>query len=606
MTETTTQPSAARRVTDHSLIQSLTPRGGKPVAVAAITAFVGPSNSGKTETLRDILRLAANFDPSERDRSSEEEPQPIVLSDLNFVPKLTVERVTQGLTVIDSDSAGETVVQSIGPDLKTPHKRTINRDLQNILYRPVMNAKSIWKSPLGNLMQLRLAYVGPDDRKRLVAPTLAASPLQGPENLLQMLHYADDSIHQALSDAFAAAFDGMQVHLDTSEQINLTLRVAREFPAPTDDPIANVRQQRQLRSMDEEGDAYQSFAAIILTMLLGQGRVILIDQPEAFLQPSQSRFLGRWIAANTSRLACQVFVATRDVAFLSGLSEGSTGMTVVRTKRKENITSFHSIPQDTVRSLARFPLFTMQDAMRLLFCDGAIVVAEADDQVVYETAARRLPKSSNIGFMNAAGARNVALVTSVLRQCGLTVCSVVELDVLRSEKELGDLIEAATGSPALEPWMATRERLAKHVEGSLDEQVIAESSNEMEDFLDQIKSGAPTPPPVQTTAKADDRSSEWNRLKDERLTWLPHELRVWVEELLEDLKRQGVFVSPKGRLEAWLDCGVLNRRDWVNQAMQKLHRGECPAELEAFVTDLLAHLNSSSSPTRSARTGNRT
>src|SRR3990172_5438165 len=107
MSETTIQPTAsptppiARRAKDQSLIKSITPRGGQAVEVGAITAFIGPNNSGKTETLRDILRLAANFDPLAIDRSSEDGPRPIVLSDLNFVPKLSIERMMHGLKVVD-------------------------------------------------------------------------------------------------------------------------------------------------------------------------------------------------------------------------------------------------------------------------------------------------------------------------------------------------------------------------------------------------------------------------------------------------------------------------------------------------------------------------
>lgn len=599
-------PTVARRTTDQSLIRSITPRGGQAVEVGPITAIVGPNNSGKTETLRDILRLAANFDPLAIDRSSEDGPQPIVLSDLNLVPKLSLERLMHGLTVVDPNSSEGTVVQGVGPDLKTPQRHAISRELQNILYRPIMNAKSVWSSSLGDLMRLRMSYVGPGDHNRLVAPTLAASPLQGPENLLQVLHYAESNLHQGLTDAFAAAFGGMQIALDTSERINLSLRVGRQIPAAITDPIENQRKQQELRRIDEEGDAYQSFAAIVLTMLLGQGRVILIDQPEAFLQPHQARYLGRWIAANASGLACQVFTATRDVAFLQGLSEGAPGLTILRTERKEDITSFHSIPHEATRALARFPIFATQDALRLLFCDGAIVTPDADDRIVYETVANRLPTSNNIGFIHAAGTRNIGLVTKVMRQCGLPVCSVVELDVLQNEKDLGDLIQAASGSPPPQPWLATRERLARHVEGWFDEEAIRGSANEVESFLDQIKGDAAPSLASEPLAHEPGGSKNWGKLRHERLEWLPRELRMWVEELLEDLKRQGIFVSPKGRLEAWIESGSDDRRIWINQAMQMLHQGQCPTELQTFVTDLITNLKSTSSPTRSARAGNRT
>lgn len=184
-----------------------------------------------------------------------------------------------------------------------------------------------------------------------------------------------------------------------------------------------------------------------------------------------------------------MFVSTRDVALLQGLAEGTPGLTVLRSERKEDITSFHSIPSDATRALARFPIFATQQSLRLLFCDGAVVTADSDDRMIYETVACRLPSANNIGFVHAAGARNVGLVTKVLRQCGLPTCSVVELETLQSEKELSDLIQAASGSPPPQPWLATRDRLAKHVEGWFDEEAISATANEVESFLDQIKGG---------------------------------------------------------------------------------------------------------------------
>lgn len=177
-------PTIARRATDLSLIKSITPRGGQAVEVGSVTAIVGPNNSGKTETLRDILRLTANFDPLAVDRSSEEGPRPVVLSDLNFVPKLSLERMLHGLTVLDADSSEGTLVQGVGPDLKTPQQRAIGRELQNILYRPIMNAKSVWSSSLGDLMRLRVSYIGPGDYKRLVAPDTRRESTAGSRELV--------------------------------------------------------------------------------------------------------------------------------------------------------------------------------------------------------------------------------------------------------------------------------------------------------------------------------------------------------------------------------------------------------------------------------------
>jgi hypothetical protein len=592
--------------TSQSLIQSITPRGSEAVDVGTITAFVGPNNSGKTETLRDVLRLAANFDLLATDRSRDEEPQPVILSDLTFVPKLSVERMMIGLTVVDPDSAEGTLVQSIGPNLQTPHRRAINKDLRSILSRPIMTARSVWMTSLGDLMLLRSSYVGAEDHQRLVAPTSAVSPMQGPENLLQLLHYADPSIHEELDAAFSEAFVDQHIKLDASQQVDLTLRVGPSFPNELDDPIANVRQYQQFHSLDEEGAAYQSYAAVVLSLLLGQGRIIVLDQPAAGLRPEQAQRLGRWIANQALKLSCQVFIATSNVALLKGLSEGQADLAIIRLSRNNEITRFLPVPGPAGNYLAKFPLFASQDALKLLFCDGVVVTPESGDRVIYETVANRFCSAQNIGFIEALGVQNVYFVMDALRQCGLPVCSVVELEVFGSDKFFTELVKSATGSPPPQPWLATRERLASHVEGWFDQESLSADAHEVEDFLDQVKQGEPSTQTETREVTATDAARNWRKLRTERLEWLPRELRIWVEELIEDLKRSGVFVSPKGRLLAWMEFDAENRVAWLNQAMQSLHQGQCPAELRAFVGDLVTYLQSRSAPTRATRLSDRT
>ena len=166
-TEQTPAP-AAMRSADQALIKSLTPIGGSAVEVSPITVLVGSNNAGKTEILRDIPPLAANFDLNKAEVDADQEPQAVTLADLAFAPKLTVERVLFGLTVIDPDGREGAVVQGLGPNLKTPFRRAVGRELKNLLYRPIMSARSLWMTPLGALMPLRLSFVGLEDRRRLV------------------------------------------------------------------------------------------------------------------------------------------------------------------------------------------------------------------------------------------------------------------------------------------------------------------------------------------------------------------------------------------------------------------------------------------------------
>lgn len=589
------------------MIKSITPRGSDAVEVGALIAFVGPNNVGKTEILRDILRLGANFDLTALERSSEDEPQPIVLSDLAFVPKLTVERMMRGLTVVDAEHADGALVHGFAPNLRIPLRRSISKDLKNILYRPIMTARSVWMSSLGQIMSLRMAYFSPDDRQQVAEPTDLQSPVEAPENLIQSLFYAEPAVHEALTDAFSEVFDGMHIKLDASERVSATLRIAAgPFPAETDDPIANVRQYEPLRMLHKEGDAYQSVAGILLTILVGQGRVVLLDHPESFLHPEQARRLGCWIAQHAADYACQVFLTTSSESFLDGLTEAHTVPTILRTSRRENTTQLHAVPPDPTKAIARFPLFSTQGALGALSCEGVVVAPEDRDRVIYQTVARRFSDAQNLRFLQAIGAKNLPFVAGAFRQAGVPVCVIAELDVFRTEKDFTELVKAVTGDAPPQSWLATRDRLANHVDGAFDDQALSRSAHEVESFLAKIeKADIPVNPDVAASSAATS-ARNWEKLRQERLEWLPREVRIWVEELIEDLKRKGIFVSPRGHLQAWLELDVKDPTVWLNNAMQSLHVGRCPSELQAFVGDVVSYLRASAAPARPTRLGNRT
>jgi len=153
--------------TQHLLIQTLTPHVGNSFDVGTVTVFTGPNNSGTSEVLHDIARLAGKFDPRLADRETGDTPTTRVLNDLTLVPKLTLDRLLTGLTTYDSEAADEVTVQGLGPDLRTPQRRNVGPEIRNILYRPVITARAIWSSLLGEFMPLRVFYLTSDDRRAL-------------------------------------------------------------------------------------------------------------------------------------------------------------------------------------------------------------------------------------------------------------------------------------------------------------------------------------------------------------------------------------------------------------------------------------------------------
>jgi predicted ATPase len=592
--------------TQHLLIKSLAPHVGDSFDLGTVTVFTGPNNSGTTEVLHDIARLVAKFDPRAGEREEGDTPTTHVIDDLTFVPKLKMERLLFGLTMSDSDAAEEVVVQGLGPDLKTPHRRTIGSEIRNTLYRPVITARSIWNSSLGEFLPLRLFYLTPDDRHRTVEPSPARAPVQAPESLLQELQYASERTHSELDAAICEAFDGLHVLLDDTKRIHLSLRTTMSLPDQASDAIEAVRQFEAMTALEDQGDGIKCLVSVVLSMLLGQGRAILLDHPDAFLHPQQSRHLGEWIAAQAAKLGCQVFIATRDPAFIAGLHQGKTDVALVTLTRTDDSTLLRPVSAEASQHLVQFPLLANQHAINALFCDSAVVIPENDDQVIYELVARRELGATRVGFYHAHGGANVTLVTQALRHAHVPVCVVTELDVFQDADTFCRLVEAVTGAPPLPPWLATRERLASHLEGWHDEEKLSKNTDEVESFLDQLKDGVEAEEAAKLQSERDEKFTKWQHFKRDRLGGLPHDLRVWVEELIDELKRKGIFVSTQGRLQEWIadNASPSERANWFTSAIEMVEQGKCPADLRAFVADLVAFASIASAP-RAARRGNR-
>jgi hypothetical protein len=583
---------ATRATGDHLLVKSITPDGGDAIEVGTITAFVGHNNAGKTEALRDLLRLAANVEISGEQPASGEEADTRLIHDLQFVPKLSIDRMSRGLKSLTDGKGEGLLLQGMGPDMKSPHRHSVAADIKNVLYRPILTARSVRMTSLGELMPMRVAFISPDQYGELLAPTMANSPTRPPENLLQALLDAPQEIHDELDTAFGQAFPGLHVRLDATERVNLCLRLGSEIPEPSNDPIEAVQQYAALRRADQEGDGCRGYLTVLLAMLLGQGRIILLDQPEAYLHPDQARRLGRWIAENAVRLGCQVFVSTHNSALLAGLLDGETDVLIVRLKRNGTAISARAVPSDTSEVFAKSPLFAYQNTMDCLLREGVVLVPSTEDRVVYETVARQILKAHNLTFVHTHGSPNLSSFLKVMHRAGVPACVVAQLDALRSEEGFCDLIRSATGQDPPAPWLATRERLARYVEGMFDTRDLSGGAHEVENLLEQFKAGNLQEDTLEGTAAGGIPADKWSQLQREHLSGLPQEVRVWVEELLEELKGKGIFLSPKGGYQGWIPPSAKGVHPELrfNAALNSLCRGECPADLRAFVTEIVGHV----------------
>ena len=575
------------------LIKSLMSQSGQTVEVGRVTVMVGANNTGKTEALRDIFRLITNAEPGQGSLQFGTQPHTIVLRDLELAEGLSQAQLLRGLQAVVDDEVEETHIAGLGPTLRGSFHRTIGADAWHALRRPRLEARALWKTGLSDLLMLRVTYLDAPTRLAAIETSPAISPADLPENLLQALEQAHPAVHEELRKAVGFILRGQQIQLDETQRVRLTLRMASALPARSEDPVEAVQQMSRIAPLEDQGDGCKNIVAIILGLLLGEGRAVLIDQPEAFLHPIQARMLGEWIGQQAQRLYCQVFVATHSSDFLSGLLATNSDVNIVRLTRRDEQTRLHPVSSEVARELAQSPLSSIQPVLDCLFHNG-VVVAKADaDRAIYQMVAQRHFEAEEFIFIQAYGKRNLAYVIKLLRSAKVPACVIADLDILDSKARFNELVEVVTGQPPLRAWSSARDKLGHLIEGSLDPAVLRANTEEMEQLLDRLTWGQNEPVDEgDRSARAADAVLKWSRLRHGGLDVVPEDLRPWVKDIVSELKTEGLFIVPRGELEAWMDVGVNRERkqEWFIKAVYALRAGEQPKELIQFLGEVIAHL----------------
>lgn len=383
----------------------------------------------------------------------------------------------------------------------------------------------------------------------------------------------------------------MDVALDWAAMRKWYLRVGKSFGDIPDDRDRLDALMSNAPELSKQGDGYRSFAGVVLAMLTFQNRLLLLDEPDAFLHPTQARVLGQWLGKRAQTVATQVILATHNSDFLWGLVSSNPDVRVIRLNRAGDNTRYHWVPAKTTKDLVQSPLLSSQPVLDSLFQQGVAVCEGDSDRAVYQTVAHhRLDVQGGEGilFIHANGKDALRTPVTLLREAGTPVCAVVDFDIFNSEGNLSNLHEALTCSKPTEQLLDLRRQVAELVEKRSEDELLATIKDAVEAWQKN------TPSELRLARKAleniADKASKWDQAKAKGLGSLCEADRPPAETLIRLCRAVGIFVVPKGELESWIALGVGKGKEWNRIALEKLHSGDCPLDLEQFVASIVTHL----------------
>jgi hypothetical protein len=271
--------------------------------------------------------------------------------------------------------------------------------------------------------------------------------LKDPQNTFARL-LTDDSRRQSLREILFDAF-GLYLGMDISEGAAIHLRYGQTAP-PNERTVEDTTLEwmNNARPINEWSDGMKAFTGMLLELRAGDPKIMVIDEPEAFLHPTLAYKLGREIAQTASQGDKQVFVSTHSSQFLMGAIQSGAKVNVVRLTYQQGSATARMLSNNDIRVMMQEPLLRSANALSGVFYEGVVVTeADADRAFYQELNERLLAEESGRGapntlFLNANGKDSVNKIVGPLRALGIPVAAILDIDALNPETNFPVLLEA--------------------------------------------------------------------------------------------------------------------------------------------------------------------
>lgn len=486
-----------------------------------MTVFVGPNNSGKTLVLREIFsgltdqRWAHMMGPGfipQKDRKivSETLFQRYKWTEMRSFFERNIHNAQGVVNILTGTNQGPFDFSQTYDALEGGTDQPQASEMAEAFYR---RSQVCMLDGLGRLS--------------LVTFRNGTSLKQPAQNHIQAL-FMDDGRREKLKQAIEDAFDFYvlidptipgQFRFCTSTKLPANPDLERSLTAPAIDFFSTCQ------SIELASDGVKAYTGLIAAVLSTDFRVILVDEPEAFLYPPLARKLGIFLTEIVSERSGNLFAATHSADFLSGCIQAGPQVDVIRLTFEKQVATARMLPASQLRTLMRDPLLRSTGVLSALFYRGAVVCEGDTDRAFYGEINDRILRFSQGGaddsvFLNAQNWQTCANIIAPLRDMGIPAAAVVDLDVVLSD-DLSKLMSAACVPEIIVAgWTQIRAKIKSAFEKKLDPGAGTKDLARL----------------VKTTGISALSGAEYES----------------AERLIADLSSYGVFVVPVGEVERWL------------------------------------------------------
>lgn len=492
-----------------------------------ITVFVGPNNSGKSQILREINQICINGNNNSNNK---------IIDTIEFLG-IHENDVEESINKIRLEPQFNEVIY---PDHiligRNGERQQVHlSEYKNTLLNPNSNL---------NFCNLYLRYntliLNGNNRINLVNTQSAGNLQEQPHSSFQML-FRDDVKRAQVRRIIYEAF-GKYLVIDPTNLGHFSLRLSTSEPKNHAEErgihTEAVEFHKKAMPIEHASDGVKAFTGMVTEMVAGDPSILLMDEPEAFLHPSLAFNLGKEVASIMSHSDKRLFVATHSPNFIMGCIQSGAPVNIVRLTYRDGVATSRILPNDDILKLMRNPLLRSVGVLSALFYEFVVVTESDADRAFYQEVNDRLLKFTKKGipnclFLNAQNKQTVKTIIKPLRQLGIPVAGIVDIDILKDGGSVwSDFLDCAS-LPEIErnPLAQTRQAL---------KQKFVDSGRDMK--------------------------------RDGGLNILEGQDKEALSNLFQKLSEYGLFVVPNGELESWLLSlnATGHGPNWLIQIFEKM------------------------------------
>lgn len=514
----------------------------------SVVVFVGPNNVGKSQALRDIYSGSKENIPG---------------------------RVVGSVEITKSSKPISGLLKAISPEESHGDWARYNVLGKQITLYSNTNSTFPTEPLYGGYRDLFVANL--DTSARLTICN-APNSINRDAPKTHPIHYAafDSGRRKWLSENFKKAF-GVEVTPNISYGATIPLCIGKpvklegEFDDDQSRFEAYAEVLKNYEQVQNQGDGVKSFTGILLYLMLDHIRTFLIDEPESFLHPPQSRIMGQIIGETLSDDQ-QIFLSTHSEEMIKGLIETcSDRMIIVRITRDDNTNYFSVLDGEKIEGIWRDPLLRYSNIISSLFHKSVVLCESDSDCRMYSVIDNHLKQLEGLYsealFIQCGGKQRMAKIVSALRALDVNVRLIVDIDVLDNNSTFRAIVEAFDVD-----WDIVKSDY-KRIVSSLHQQNHNISRKAMQAAYDDILNSSSdeylTKEEVKSLSEILSVPSKWKAIKNGGVSALPRgDASAAYSRINTLLKEKGIHIVPVGELECFVKEVGGHGPEWVNKVLE--------------------------------------